>query len=204
LFPQSHGQLNLQQGPELGVSTDFYPSTWQLIAQQIAGWYSQLNIDNNAADIVAVIRKHFHQIVNISTESPFGVASLYATIEHKAKKIPLSLVSSGINKFIALLLAIRTFKDGVILIDEIENGVWYKILPSFWEAIHKFASANNTQLFASTHSLECLQAVAPIIDKHPKDFTLIQMSQEKGESVARLAAGADAAAAIESDIELRK
>jgi hypothetical protein len=204
IHTQQQGQLYLQQGPELGVSADFYPAAWQTNAQQIATWYSQLSVGQHVADIMKVVKSHFTEILDIATEAPFGPASLYATIEHKSKKLPLALLSSGINKFVAILLAIRTYKDGVIIIDEIENGIWYKMFPTFWQAIHGFASENNTQVFASTHSLECLKALAPVIDEHPGDFTLIQLAQERGQGVARLASGKDAAAAIESDIELRR
>jgi hypothetical protein len=204
ILQQQHGQLNLEQGPELGISSEFFPSTWQSNAQQIAGWFSQLSISNRSLDIVKTVREHFGEILDISTESPYGVSSLYATLKHMAHKIPISLVSSGINKFIGLLIAIRTYKNGVILIDEVENGVWFKILSTFWHALHEFAVENNTQLFLSTHSLECLQAATKTIDSYPDDFALLQLAQEEGLSTARVAAGADASAAIESDIELRK
>jgi predicted ATP-dependent endonuclease of OLD family len=199
------GQLFLQQGPELGTVSEFFPSTWQSNAQQVATWFSNLRIRKKSRDIVAIIRKQFPEIKDISSETPQpGLASLYATVAHHAQSMPISLVSSGINKFISLLIAIRTYRNGVVLIDEIENGVYFKMFPALWEALHKFAVQNKTQLFLSTHSWECLEAASAVVDKHKNDFALIQVVQEKGISIARVTSGDKAAGAIEAHIEVRK
>ena len=203
---QQHGNLFLQQGPEVGTVSEFFPSTWQSNSQQVAAWFSQLRISkaNDANDIVKIINKQFPDVTDISSELPHNVGSLYATVKHHSQKMPISLISSGINKFVSLLIAIRTYRRGVVLIDEIENGIYYQMFPAFWEALHRFAVDNKTQLFLSTHSWECLKAASGVIRKHPDDFSLIQVSQDKGVSNALVAAGENAAAAIESDIEVRK
>lgn len=204
IHQQQLGQLFLQQGPELGTVSEFFPSTWQSNAQQVASWFSQLKISNRSDDIVDIVRRQFPDISELSSETPYGVASVYATVKHHSEMMPVALVSSGINKFMSLLIAIRTYRGGVVLIDEIENGIYYKMFPALWEALHKFAIANKTQLFLSSHSWECLRGAASVIDKHTKDFSLIQVLHDKGVSEALVAAGQNAAAAIESGIEVRK
>jgi hypothetical protein len=202
---QAQGQLFLQQGPELGTVSEFFPATWQSNAQQVATWFSNLRIAKRSKDIVSVIHKQFPEIKDISSEVPQpGLGSLYATVAHRSRSLPVSLVSSGINKFISLLIAIRTYRNGVILIDEVENGVYFQMFPALWESLHKFAVQNKTQLFLSTHSWECLEAAAHVVDKHKKDLALIQVVQQKGVSIARVAKGDKAAGAIEADIEVRK
>jgi AAA15 family ATPase/GTPase len=201
---QQHGQLFLQQGGELGTVSEFFPSTWQSNAQLVANWFSQLKISNRSSEIVEIIHRQFPEITELSSENPYGIASVYATVKHHSEMMPISLVSSGINKFVSILLAMRTYRGGVVLIDEIENGIYYRMFPALWAALHKFATTNKTQLFMSTHSWECLQAAATVIDKHPNDFALIQVSHENGVSNADVAPGKKAAAAIESEIEVRK
>ncbi len=201
---QQFGALHLQQGPELGAVCEFFPSTWQANAQQVANWFSQLKITSRTSDIVDIIRKQFPDISELSSESPYGISSVYATLTGHSEMMPIGLVSSGINKFLSLLIAIRTYRGGVVLIDEIENGIYYKMFPALWSALHKFAGENNTQLFVSSHSWECLRGAAEIIDSHPRDFSLIQISHEMGESVASVATGRNMAAAIEAGIEVRK
>lgn len=202
--PGQHGQLQLDQGPELGSATQFFPSTWQSNAQQVASWFSQLRIANQASDILPVVQKQFPEVTDLSPETPYNLGAIYAGLKYRSRKMPLSLLSSGINKFISLMIAIRTHRSGVLLIDEIENGIFYKMFPSFWEALHRFASENSTQLFLSTHSWECLKAAADLIEKHEDAFTLIQVSQEQGVSHAVVVPGKEASAAIEAGIEVRR
>jgi len=198
------GQLNMGNGPEMGLASDFFPSTWQANSQQVAGWFSQLSIAKQGDELLHELQIPFPFIEGLSTESPIpGIASIYATMSYRSRKLPVSLISSGINKFLSLLIAIRFFQGGVILVDEIENGIHYSMFPIFWQSLYNFAEKSGTQIFASTHSLECLKAVAPLIDKHSDDFSLVQMHNDKGISNGIVVPGIEAAAAIENDIEVR-
>ncbi|MCX8000515.1 MAG: ATP-binding protein, partial [Leptospiraceae bacterium] len=42
-------------------------------------------------------------------------------------------------------------------IDEIDTGIHYSRLKSFWRSILTFADAYNVQIFATSHNSECLQ-----------------------------------------------
>jgi AAA15 family ATPase/GTPase len=151
-----------------------------------------------------VIKAAFDEITDISSENPYGIPSIYVTLKHKPEMLPIAVVSSGINKFISLLIAVRTNRGGVVLIDELENGIYFKMFPALWGALYAAAKDNRTQLFISTHSLECLNGVTEYIDEDPKDFGLIQIVNEEGVSRAYMATGRSAADAIEAGIEVRK
>ena len=49
-------------------------------------------------------------------------------------------------------------KDGLILVDEIENGIHYEVLPELWKSIFAISHELNVQVFATTHSRECVFA----------------------------------------------
>jgi len=74
--------------------------------------------------------------------------------------IPINVMGDGIRRILAMLAAISERKNGILLIDEIENGLHYTTLSILWKAILKAASDNNVQLFITTHSYECVQAIA--------------------------------------------
>jgi len=198
------GHLQLDQGQELYPPAVFFSSTWQINTHEIAGWFSQLSITNQEKRLLNVVNLEFPEIVDLSVQAPSNVPVLYASVKPRSRKMPVSLISSGINKFIAVMMAILQFKGGAVIIDEIENGIYYAMFPSFWEAMYQFAKESNTQLFLSTHSWECLKAAVPLIEKKENDFCLIQISQANGSSHAQTIRGRDAAAAIESDIEVRR
>jgi AAA15 family ATPase/GTPase len=200
---EQNGQINFDQGRELGTATEFFPSTWQLTAAEVANWYSHLSIANQEREIVEAIHDLFAEIEDLSVQSLSQFSALHAKIKHRSHKIPVSLVSSGINKFVSLLVAVRNYSSGVVLIDEIENSIYYKMFRALWEMLYKFAIQSGTQLFLTTHSLECLKNAVPLIMRHKEDFNLIQVFQEQGVSGAMLLPGEEAAVAIESDLEVR-
>ena len=47
---------------------------------------------------------------------------------------------------------------GVVLIDEVENGLHYSGVKDVWKAIAVAARQMDVQVFATTHSYECIQA----------------------------------------------
>jgi predicted ATP-dependent endonuclease of OLD family len=70
----------------------------------------------------------------------------------------LSSLGEGINRYIAILCAIWASKDGVLLIDEIENGIHYTNYKKLWQIIFQASVDANCQLFITTHSKECIAA----------------------------------------------
>ena len=72
--------------------------------------------------------------------------------------IPVNLMGGGMAKFLSVGLAMLDYQDGVVLIDEIENGLYYSAQQKLWEAILNWAHELNVQVFATTHSQECIRA----------------------------------------------
>lgn len=72
--------------------------------------------------------------------------------------ILLSSLGEGINRYIAILCAIWANKDGVLLIDEIENGIHYTNYPKLWKIILQASVDANCQIFVTSHSKECITA----------------------------------------------
>lgn len=86
-----------------------------------------------------------------------GQSLLYGDIGLN-KMLPLSLMGDGVRRLASYLLRIANSENGVVLIDEIENGFHYSILPQVWKAIIFASEKFNTQVFATTHSYECIQS----------------------------------------------
>jgi ABC-type branched-subunit amino acid transport system ATPase component len=205
-----YGTVNLQgayvldPGPELGPVSEFFPSALAINPQQAAQWFSQLSVQKRTKEIVDAVRGEFEpSLEDIEVLSLGQIPTLYANVRYLKEKLPLTLLSSGINRFVALLAGILIRGRGVVLIDEIENGLFYKTLPSLWKYILKFAQENDTQVFASTHSLECVRALVGPMQGHEDDFTLLRSERTNGSSSVTLVQGKFLEAAIEQGVEVR-
>jgi hypothetical protein len=72
--------------------------------------------------------------------------------------VPLPFMGEGTRRLLSIVLAIANARGGVVLIDEIENGLHYSVMKDVWKAIALAARQMDVQVFATTHSWECIQA----------------------------------------------
>jgi AAA15 family ATPase/GTPase len=183
----------------------FFSATIRSNASEAARGFSDLSKMNEHLEIVAEIKKEFDFIQDFSIEIDSGGGLLYATLKGQKYKVRLGLVSAGLDRLVSFLVGIQKQAKGVVLIDEGDNGIYYKRLESMWRMLHTFSVRHETQLFISTHSEECLKAILPTLAKRQDDFLLIHLQRSKtGVSpTVHMISGANMRAAIESGIELR-
>lgn len=80
-----------------------------------------------------------------------------------AEMISLPSLGEGMVRFARLALLMLAGGE-VILLDEVENGIHHSILPQLWKFIERTARRFDLQVFATTHSFECVQAAYRTLD----------------------------------------
>jgi len=102
-------------------------------------------------------------------------------IAGKPTKLPLRRFGDGMTRLLGLSLALSSCRNGALFIDEIETGLHYSILPDVWKLIFKTARDLNVQVFATTHSKDCIEAFTQAaIDDEESDGTLIRLENKNG------------------------
>ena len=86
-----------------------------------------------------------------------GTAMLWGDIG-LPELVPLSVMGEGMVRLARLVLAISAAPAGLVPVDEIENGVHHSILGKVWTAVAEAARQFDAQVFATTHSFECVAA----------------------------------------------
>jgi AAA15 family ATPase/GTPase len=118
--------------------------------------------------------------------------------------MPLPLMGDGMVRLASLILAIGNAQNGIVLVDEIENGFHYSILPKVWSAIGEAAQKFETQVFATTHSLECIKAAHKAFTESSfYDFRLHRLERINEKINEVTYDQEDLTAAIETDFEVR-
>jgi len=89
------------------------------------------------------------------------------TIEEfdKDQGVELNSFGEGANKLFRILVQLTLHKGGRLLIDEIDAGIHHSRFKGFWETILKFSKINDTQIFATTHNLECIKSFNELLDE---------------------------------------
>ncbi len=93
-----------------------------------------------------------------------------AIIRLKGNDKPSSINSlgDGINRLLTIALEMVAAKGSVLLIDEFETGLHHSIQEKVWDFIFQLSKKLNIQVFATTHSKDCLEAFYEIASK--KDY----------------------------------
>jgi len=141
---------------DVPFQTVFTPSVVRFSSNNDTDIFSKLKISGNVNVIIDAIRIIDEKIEDITISTIGSIPELYVDIGLN-KYIPLFSSGEGMVKIVHLLLAIYEAKNGIMLIDEIENGFHYTILPKIWEIIDQASKIFNTQVFATTHSLEVIK-----------------------------------------------
>ncbi|KAB7890281.1 AAA family ATPase, partial [Klebsiella pneumoniae] len=79
-------------------------------------------------------------------------------------------------------------KNGIILIDEIENGIHYSLMPSILKTLVSQSHRNNNQIFVTTHSSDVVNSIAKLfssgsVSESDISFTRIGYSEKKKKSL---------------------
>ena len=133
-------------------------------------------------------------------------ASIHGDLTGLERYLPVSSMGEGMRRITSLMLAISTTSGGIVLIDEIENGLHYSVEIGVWNAIAEAARAYNVQVFATTHSLEMIRAAHKAFrDDESYDFRLhrLHRSTKTGEITPTTFNNFTMSAAIDMDAEVR-
>lgn len=150
------------------------PARNRIIAPQ---WLSSLDIDNRLDSVVDVMKKIEPRIRGLSVVSSAHSNEIYIDFGLK-RKIPLKLAGDGLSHVLSFILAIANTLDGIILIDEIENGLHYSVRTKIWENLMLFAKQFNCQIIATTHSYGMLQAAYDAFkETYSDDFRYIRLEK---------------------------
>ena len=122
----------------------------------------------------------------------------------KNKPEPLPTWGHGAKRLFNLILGIINARDGILLIDEIENGIHYSVVNSLWILIFEMAKECNCQIIASTHSWETSSYVVNQPEENQKLFSFVNIAKLKNGDLSSATYNFEQFSyAIETNSELR-
>ena len=170
--------------------------------KNVASRFSQVVQDGNEEKIVAAIREVYKNISDLRLVSPVTGNVLLANIDGIGR-LPISSVSGGINKYLTILTTLACSQHNVVLVDEVENGIYFTDLEKAWRGMLSACRESDSQLFLTTHSRECLNALAPVLEEHFQEFSLIRTETISGSILPVQFSGEEMLASLKQGFEIR-
>jgi len=112
-----------------------------------------------------------------------SVKGIIVKIKDLDQPVPIGSLGDGMWRILALAVALMQSRGGVLLVDEIDTGLHHSVMSEMWQFVFKTAKEFDVQVFATTHSYDCVYSLAHICaeadDKNPITVQRIEPGKTK-------------------------
>jgi AAA15 family ATPase/GTPase len=138
--------------------------------------------------LVEALKIFDENITGIQILAPKGKPVPY--IDHKVLGLtPVYVFGDGLRKALTLASEVVRCKNGVLLIDELETAVHTKALGKLFSWLVDTCKRFNVQLFATTHSLEAIDAVIEANEEQLNTLVAYRLEVVNGATMAKQFSG---------------
>jgi hypothetical protein len=140
-------------------STLFVPAEG-LKANQFARYWDQAVAAGQAEAVEEALRSVVPELerIHLLGESAAGGRSINLKLRGTTRPVPIVSMGDGTRRTFGFAVSMAQVAGGVVLIDEVENGLHYSVQPDVWRAVLQLAERLDIQVFATTHSSDAIEA----------------------------------------------
>ena len=153
--------------------------------ETIATRLGKLQLQGDEAMIMSLIlpiEPRLERLILISIEN---TPVIHAHLRGMTRPVPVHLLGEGVNRMLRLGLAMNEVRGGMLLVDEIENGLHHKIQKKVFATLGKLAEVFDVQIVATTHSGECIRAAHWALESRSEyEFAYHRLDVHDGNVVA--------------------
>jgi predicted ATP-dependent endonuclease of OLD family len=142
---------------------------------------SEARFHNFKADVLDLLHQMDRNISDIeillSPESTSSRFNIY--IQHeKLGLAPVSTFGDGVRRLLHIALKLASVRGGILLIDELESTIHTEALQNSFSWLVKWCKEMDVQLFATTHSLEAVDALLEVTE-YESDLVLYRLEPKE-------------------------
>lgn len=154
-------------------------STRNRNSEEDAQRLGQLRQQKKGELVVEALRVIDPNLQSIEENTATGVPMIWGDVGLN-ELVPLPVMGDGMTQLARIVLAISSTPGGIILIDEIENGLHHSVLSQIWRVVQKASDQFNAQIIATTHSYECIEAAEKVFqNSNDNDFLFHRLDTDE-------------------------
>ncbi|MDB9488637.1 AAA family ATPase [Dolichospermum circinale CS-1225] len=145
---------------------------------------SEATFQNFKADVIKLLKQIDNNISDIEILLPPESISSRFNIYIQHEKLglaPVSTFGDGIRRLLHIALKLASVKGGILLIDELESTIHTEALQNSFQWLVKWCTEMDVQLFATTHSLEAVDALLEVTESD-SDLVLYRLEPKEGKT----------------------
>ena len=117
--------------------------------------------------------------------------------------LPLKSMGDGMTRLFHIIVALVNAQNGLLLIDEFENGLHWSIQQKVWDIVFQLAEKLNVQVFATTHSRDCVRGFDSTWNKYSELGAFFRLDAKDARIGATEYTAETLTDAIDMDVEVR-
>lgn len=181
-----------------------------LDVEPMRAMWDQVLIEGRESEVIGTMQllepelDSIHFLTNDAPQMRAGRAGVLLGFRGAGRRVPLGSYGDGMRRLLALSLSLMRTAEGFLLIDEIDTGLHWTVMEDMWRLVVETAQQSSIQVFATTHSFDCLRGLAALVESRPD--LAEEISVQKIERLLTKAVGVDAQdlrVAVEQNIEVR-
>jgi AAA15 family ATPase/GTPase len=160
------------------------------------------NDETRVVSMLKIIEPEIERIALLSSKR--SSSSFVVRHQNYVEPIPLASMGDGASRILSLALGLTKATNGFLLIDEIDTGLHHSVMNAMWKVLIETSKKENIQIFATTHSRDCLDSLADLYAEQPDSMGDVRVHRiEKDVPYAYTYTAGEIRAAVESFMEIR-
>ena len=146
--------------------------------------------EEQVTSALRILEPRVERVASIASEhalSRGGPVRVFVKLKGVEKRVPVGSIGDGMWRMLGIALMLAKAKGGVLLVDEIDTGLHYTVLERMWRMVCEQAAALSVQVFATTHSRDCYEALAAVVKAEAaatEGVTIQRIEQRRKQAVA--------------------
>jgi len=142
--------------------------------------FKEKNLENKIFDLV----KRLFPNIEITAFQKFEGKTLNIKTKSKDKYHNIREYGEGFVRCLYMIILILSNESSKLIIDEIDTGIHFSKLKKVWKTVIKLCKETNVQLFATTHSLECIETfVQALQESNIEEARVIKLKELNSKEV---------------------
>ena len=207
LLPVPRARMFKQGRPEHPIQ---FVRTSGMTARDVVQQFSDIVLtghETHVTEALQIIEPAIERIATLAdgprSDLDQGPGGVVLRLRQAAERIPIGSAGDGMWRMLGLALSIANARGGIVLVDEIDTGLHYSIMEDMWRMISERASDLAVQVFATTHSRDCYESLAAIVQAGATAQAVTIQRIAADQQSATRCSNQDIMAATERGIEVR-
>jgi energy-coupling factor transporter ATP-binding protein EcfA2 len=126
--------------------------------------WSKVQLTPSEQEVEASLRLVEPSVRRIGFQGRGSDVGCSVLLDGETEPIPLGSLGEGTTRMLGLALGLANTAGGYLFIDEIDSGLHYSVMADLWRLVIATAKRLDVQVFATTHSYDCVSGLGALID----------------------------------------